>query len=781
MAVFNPQIQPTQDFQTNWGSKPIDSVGVDSSFGVLLKGAGELLQGGVQVVDTAIKKGIQDEVYKQVDPKRDDMTQALEKVKEQTQNTIPAPAQTAEGGKTWLDSNAQADAPEVPEGIEQGLDKVKLLTSARGAAKINDTQYAGEVLAIAKNLRSQYGPGYRDYVDQQISSASGLPVANAYYQNLITDINRQLSAVGKTKDGVDALVMKNLDVPGIQTDYASYKAGKLPESSILDKIATHQQMMTQFKVDAAKRSESTDNKKVVVEDATKSFNTLATGITTRVLSDVVNLGGINTKVGELTNYFSEVAKGNIQASGPELTARKQQLDGVINDTKREMWTKATEGGANSIVANIGADEVNKVIEKAIFPLQTTATFAGSKEDGPAAYVARQVEAIKQGAAYGFLINKDTSQAAQQLYGARTIIGDQYLPSWISNMVSTNVDKKFKSMFEQEGLAAISPVTDARGTPLPRSLKQAITHAMDQGVPEASGIYGAYTGKIPSWITDPNMSASAKDRLIDWTYNPNKNRGVLSNIKNDYRDPQTNQEIPGKHAALNDLTSPAMVDSIAETAKAKPENYQKFMTTVQGEFQTIARTDIQDINKLSEKSYLKVGYAWDEKNNRLSLVGPDNRPIVRRDLPAAQYPDQTYLNTALDTVDRLNGNIARMAYAHSKNPDGAVDTTKFMYDTFRDMRANKAILGAIIKSRNPDVFSPVQNFTKEEDNSLQAFLRSPAGQARGQDPQQTRGVIKGNLSDEQLVNIQTDEIPADMSARDFIKMLRSGKRPGGSVQ
>ena len=67
----------------------------------------------------------------------------------------------------------------------------------------------------AKQLRAQY-PGYREYIDQKVSEASGLPVANAYYKNLMQDINHQLMQIaGGNKDPIEALVMKNLDVPGI--------------------------------------------------------------------------------------------------------------------------------------------------------------------------------------------------------------------------------------------------------------------------------------------------------------------------------------------------------------------------------------------------------------------------------------------------------------------------------------------------------------------------------------------------------------------------------------
>src|SRR5438105_3990984 len=120
MAVFDPQNPAQKPEEYLNYSKPISDMSGDMSGKLRIEGAGDLL-GGVALADTAIKKSIQDKAYDLIDPRRDEMTAALEKIKAdlevqgQGQGTptqasnVPLPrSDPRKANASWLDANAQA-------------------------------------------------------------------------------------------------------------------------------------------------------------------------------------------------------------------------------------------------------------------------------------------------------------------------------------------------------------------------------------------------------------------------------------------------------------------------------------------------------------------------------------------------------------------------------------------------------------------------------------------------------------------------------------------------
>lgn len=747
MSVFNPQVAPTQDPNYMGYARVVEAPSPDVSSKIALETAGAGLEGAVGVVDSAIKKGIQNKAYSLIDPERDRMTTALETVKAQTATSeIAAPVLTASGGatvgKSLLDANASMDT-EVPTGVENGLDRIDQLKQAQKAAKINDTQYSGNVLSIAKQLRAQY-PGYREYIDEQVSKISGLPVANAYYQNLMTDINRQLVMQAGSKDKVEALYLKNLDVPQIQNYWRAFKEGKMEESTFIGKIADWQNFQTQQKIDAAKRAESTDNRTVQIQTAESQFTSSSNNAVNLHVKDITTLSGMSS-LGALMRYFDDVSAGRIKQTDAEVDQRTAQLATYRNVIYRQLKEQAAD-----VEPLIGNDKSEKIIKSAMSPIDTMIEFAKSKETGPGFFHARQIEAIKNDDAHGWLVSKDRGALSRQLMTARTILGEQYFPDYIRSIMSNNVDKPLKDVFEQEAMNAISPIADARGTPVPRYMKDAFKQGAKIGASSESGWYGSVTSLVTK-ISDPKVSAEAKDQLIDWAFNPEKNKGILDQLKMDYIDPNTGQNVPGKYRAFNIMSSSAITTAVADSAKINPENYVKYQSHMEGEFGRLFRVDVLNLTKAVKasrddvrvvdgvvgKSSFAVHYSWDEANNKLGLVDDNNRPVTR-DSPkllqakSVNSPTAGYVLGALDVLDRVNGGLGNLANIQKNNPQEKEDTSTYLFKvlnvtnfrTDADIRGASEIQKAIVKSRQPDM--------KNEDLD-KMFLK--------------KGVIKGNLSDQ----------------------------------
>lgn len=791
-AVFNPQVSPTQDPNYLGYARVIDAPAPNQSSALAIGTSANLLEGGAHAIDTSIKKGIENEAYSKIDPERDKMIAGLEQTKKDTAVT-PAPVQTVSGTTTGslLDANASMDAPSVPDGVDQGLDRITQLKDAQKAAKINDTQYSGNVLAIAKQMRAQY-PGYREYIDQKVSEISGLPVANAYYNNLMVDINRQLVQAQGQGNKIESLYLKNLRVPNIQQYWAQYKAGIIPESTFIGKIANHENLENQYTIAAGQRAEEKDNRDLLVRNTTSRFTTLAANEVNLGLQDVTTLGG-GTSSQFLIKQIEDAAAGKNNLSSAELDQRRTQLAAITQAQGRALWVRAhTPGPDGSTVASvIGEDAVKGVIRDVMIPMTASVEYSKDKDSSPIYLTARQNEAILNQDKNKFLINKDTGPAARQIQVVRSILGDQYFPTFIRNFLEGGIDNSFKNLLTQESLSAVSPIEDIRGNPQPRTMKEAIKHGAAIPGAEAGGYVGSVVGLV-STIADPKMPLQAKDAMIRWAYDP-KNIGRLDELKMDYRDPNTGEMVPGKYRAFNIMSAPAITAAVAETAKIHPENYDKYQGTLEREFASLFRTDIAKLSQLTDKPYLGAHFSWNEKTNELGLVDNSNRPITRnyRALGIEQ-PNAVYLNGALDVIERVNGGLQNLANIQKMNPAGAGDTTQYVFQALKDsnFRPGREITGttdamkAMFKARNPEATnedidkllkksSPRSNFAPEEDRSLGAFLRNPTGKAdTGLEPQQTRNVVKGNMSDSKLLDIQVEDIPAGMSARDFIRQMQS---------
>src|SRR6267142_1783757 len=198
MAEFNPQITPlTENFREHSRVIEAPHIAPDTSTGTMLETIGKGIAGVSKIADDFMQQKVKIEATTGVDAIRDITTRALETAT-QPQSVVPQPAQTGDGTKvadpSLLDSNASAD---VPDAIDGGLKRIGALTNARMATSgRNDTIYVQQLNSLAKNLRAQY-PGYRQYIDEQISSLTGMNPANAYVNSLLSDLKASQTSVEK--------------------------------------------------------------------------------------------------------------------------------------------------------------------------------------------------------------------------------------------------------------------------------------------------------------------------------------------------------------------------------------------------------------------------------------------------------------------------------------------------------------------------------------------------------------------------------------------------------
>lgn len=707
MAIFNDKVPDTGPNDPNWTgvSRPVGEPIADVSKGMYLKGAGDAIGDTVKLADQEIKRSIADDAEKKVDVERDQFTQGLQATKNALDNGMVANAvNTASGASTGPSKgsvfDAHAEDTEAPTGLDSGLDRLTQLTLAKrsGSLKLNDTDYSGKVLAIAKQLRTQF-PGYRDYIDDQVSKASGLPVANSYYQNLMLDVNRQLQAASAKKDDMGTIMKGNLDVPNIGA-YIIQRSNNDPkyigDAAVLQKITDWHNLKANQDIDAKKRTESKDNLEVQKNNERGNLTRNVTDLIDHYNTDNINLSGMPT-LKSLTDFMEDfAAKGGDSKDLVERTAQLQVYRQMIYSQAMKLTH-----GPDTILG----DEAGKIVDQKMAVIDGWIKLANSKAPDLAHLSTLQVEAIKNDDERDWLFNKDRGAVARQLIAARSIYGEQYFPQWVAGMLKNNLDGPIKDVFTQEALQAVKPLEDARGQPIQRTLVDAIRDGKKKGIPDPE-----FNGKmvdLVTGITDPAMPQQMKDQLIKWGFSKPE---LMDELRKDYKDPVTGRQVPGKEAAFNRMTSPAMSGSIAENAKANPANYQMYKGWTESEYGKIFRGDLQDMNKILEKPYLNAHFGWNNSAKQFVLLDNKNRPISADDRAMGiERPNQVYLNQALEKLEGINRGLANMAKVYEINPG----KNEMPLDTY------------LLRLTQTAGFRPGSNLTNASENMARALIKTNA--------------------------------------------------------
>jgi len=273
MAVFNPKLNPTGDPSYLTYSRPIDvpetikptgqagnqilpkgaqyegpkyeglkhadetGLYAGRAEGIRAEGAGELIKNSVMVADLALKGAdatyrdvIHEGVYEGASAIRDEYLSNLQKTASSLQKG--AKVADASGGVTpktageALDIIAQGPAEAVPPELESLPHSVGGLTSARANNKLSSTDYYARLDTLARGFRARY-PGYKSYIDSEISKVTGVDPANARVKSLIQDINASVSAsAGAANKETQYLLSKADDVPGVGAIYMKVKSGE---------------------------------------------------------------------------------------------------------------------------------------------------------------------------------------------------------------------------------------------------------------------------------------------------------------------------------------------------------------------------------------------------------------------------------------------------------------------------------------------------------------------------------------------------------------------------
>ena len=136
----------------------------DTSTASLIKGASDVLDMGVKLVDDTIQRRIKEEAYQGIDAVRKEF-----------------------GVDAVATTQANASTRVLPQDLQNSFEQIKELQMGRAQGTIKDSHYWGRLETVSRQLRARY-PGYREEIDKTVAGISGGNPANRIVAELATEL-----------------------------------------------------------------------------------------------------------------------------------------------------------------------------------------------------------------------------------------------------------------------------------------------------------------------------------------------------------------------------------------------------------------------------------------------------------------------------------------------------------------------------------------------------------------------------------------------------------------
>lgn len=670
MATFapeTPQVNPP-----DWTNlfKPITQPEANKSLGITLATAGQAIDSGAEIADRAEKDDLKNKVETGVNSLRDAYTDSLTAVRNQ---------QIAQS-----DPNQQSlvtpSAANVPQGIQNGVAKLQGLAAAQaqGGSKVNDTLYTGAVNALAKQLRNQY-PGYKDYIDQQIKSVSGMDPANAFYKNLIQDINAH-NDNQKTEANATRGMLREMIKGGVvdhggtsaASVLAAYDAGHLSIDQVNKWVNQTNSLDYLIKQKATLRADQQGDQADAKVSATKDLSqTVGTAVSNAWTTMSI---GKNTDTPQKLVAFLQSHAGKGDVTDEQATAIGQQLVAMRQKLFQSGMAIANQGGPNSIVSKLGGDptEAAKIVNGQLSTLDMAISDVYNKDWGSAYSHMNFNKAIKSDTT-NMLYNAPDEETRKynRAVGAINEISPQYAKDFFQQALVSDVPQREKEWLKRTKMNMLVPDENGSIT--------YIQNALDEGKRLGGGAQSPKTWhdliNFSSNLSNPKIADSQRYNIAQGFFNPEHNGNLLSddNFKRD-----------GKYSVWNQLTSQQVAAGVQELGKTHPDVLKMYHDFGEHQFgeQLFSRELLDLRDAAMDPNTFKIKYVdMPGQPPRFEVTNPDGSPITTP-IRGRGMDNLPYKGGVQQVVNRLNMGMTGLYNVYktsgSQNPNADILSTMHTY-------------------------------------------------------------------------------------------------------
>lgn len=697
-TVFNPEVKDTQDpFYLNL-SRPIsDLKNYGTGTSELLKGTADVLGDAVNVAHTLTQQGLKDEEY-----------QLVEEARRKEIGDLDATLYKVSGGKVGKEGGAvdeslvAGEGAGVPGELQNIAGTTAPIQGARKDGRLSRTDYAMRLDVIAKDLRSRY-PGWRDYIDSEMKSITGMDPANAIIAGRIADINSYVSSKKTETDKINDLLINHYrGEPEMVAVHQLHKDGKLSDNQVLQQMQIWDGNETRLKHLKTEWALVEGDQKNTQLKAEVYARELANNIFGKRLNAVAMSFGFGSDptaaaeaVSRMTPDQKELYFKNTQAaidvSKVELRQRLSQVDPTlgrapINDLAPGVFDKAA---SDASVSQVGFNEGIMKNQAAV------ATFWGN-----------QNEATLNKNTHQILTSDEIGASARDSSSLLKLFGPNATQVVLSATIDNNLNKGYASY--RKGLA----LRAANGSANPETGRvPTLSDDISDGArrvdrdptlsPEAknevkASLTKSFLNETLS-ILNPELPKEVKNRYIERAFSP-AGRDLLRKIENDGVRPD-GTPTKGKWSVYNQLFSPEMSQQVYLLGR---EQYNMYKDAAKSWFQRdLLAPDIARLNQIALDPDMKITY--DDKTQKFGLVTGrginfadrfDASRSVRRSLA-----DDPGFNASVEATQRFLDQRLNPALYNYKLVAGRdeEDVNAFIYGTLKQMGfggVDKIMLNAV---------------------------------------------------------------------------------------
>ncbi len=652
MAVFNPQIAPTND--PNWTnvSRPISDLAADKSSALRIGAVAEGLDAAVRTAESIDQDIIKDKVRVGVDALQRTTTAAYENVRDSMLSGAAADPRAANVAGLSLVRNAAAD---IPAGLDSGIDRAENIGAARaqGNLKANDTLYTGALNSLAKQLRAEY-PGHIDFIDEQMRRISGKDAANAYMDNLMSDIGRLATGSNAYEKAVVSKAMQNYGDINVVNALRAYQA-RLPGSFDNLQKATfgaekakldHQQTMQSFQEDEAAGKVDTDKAKWQAQQSAantvyRNFNGIVStvGLTPNVIQQIIN----DSREGKTSimnpNQWESLAQA-LEAS------RDQTVNTIKNDFNKYGISRRLKDPTNEQAI---IDNEVKFYDRAIAAVR-------DPNKGMFFELMRRSKGLQDETNYQALTTPGLGDSLMKM----DLIKEKAGPNWINMVDMATVTKGYLGRMQTwygDQTRKIGAPEDPRIGNVGKSLTSDIQNAKKaatQGVTFDPRLYDDLVKNvdyIEKSVKDGNLP-TAKE-VVNYMFDPARNKDFVKQFSRDFKD-SNNVQHKGYFAYYDMMSAPRVVDSVRSLGDY--DSWQKMKTWNETQFRQLFGTEVQALNTIQQDKGNPATIEWNSDTNQMTLKFA-NKPTTNA--------DANYQRWAQESVFNLNKGMRSLGYMYSK--------------------------------------------------------------------------------------------------------------------
>lgn len=606
MAVFNPPIQQENDPNYLNMSRPISGMEGNKKWELGLKGAANLLEGGVRAADTIIKDSIDKQVYAEVDAERGAYTQALE------DTTVPVGRVPGQPQRTMnareLESYTPLDLlPNNPQQLPSDLRGLpRTIGSLHGGfanGKISNTYYYGRLNSIAKDLRSRY-PGYREYIDKQIAEVTGVNPANAYLGSLRDDLNQYLSKSRDSQDKTLAMIDKYIGIPGAPQIRQMYMQGQMDEQGVRQWVHNREVWDDFYKFQQARHTYN-QNQRTEASHSAREMVSYKSSTEIAAHMDTMQVTLAGQKV-NLLEYINQKPPNAEEARVIALELKSQRE--IMRRRLQNEFNKPLPNGRRAIDDAGGPDAVNKIIDEHLKTYDNFVDLMVNEQYGAAYQSAQRAKGLINDQTLRALQDKKIGPPLVMMNILKQNAGEPFVAQYYRNLLTNGFNADFKNYIEALEIPIMAqPTLGPNGTGTPITGNDQLTRANDTGIatPEMVKVIVDRLASIPnSDIPDPTKVKIARAAFSAG------NANFISRINEDKVEIIDGRRVvtPGRIAVFEQLTSPEMTREMRRLGLKDPSLWNEYTTWVGNTFgNELFRREINNLKTYQRMPGVTITY------------------------------------------------------------------------------------------------------------------------------------------------------------------------------